>query len=53
MTNKEKAIEGLRSIAHWIETSKFDYDKRGLTHVLNMVVKDYTEYLKEKNGNNK
>jgi hypothetical protein len=48
MTHKEKAIEGLESIAHWMKTSSFDYDERGLKILLTDVFMDYKSYLKNK-----
>jgi len=48
MTDKEKAIEGLEAIAHWMKTSTFDYDEKGLKILLNDAFMDYRNYLKNK-----
>ena len=48
MTDKENAIGGLESIAHWMKTSTFDYDEKSLKILLNNVFLDYKKYLKNK-----
>lgn len=48
MTDKEKAIETLESVAHWMKTSSFDYDEKGLKILLNDAFMDYRKYLKNK-----
>ena len=48
MTHKEKAIETLESVAHWMKTSTFDYDEKGLKILLNDAFIDYKRYLKYK-----
>ena len=52
MTHKEKAIETLDSVAHWMKTSVFDYDLTNLEETLDEVKEDYKKYLKEKYGKN-
>ena len=47
MTNKEIAIEGLESIAHWMKRSSFDYEMIDLERALNEVKQDYKKYLDE------
>ena len=41
MTHKEKAIETLDSVAHWMKTSVFDYDLTNLEETLDEVKEDY------------
>lgn len=48
MTNKEQAIESLKSVAHWMKVSTFDYDPQDLSRVLDKVKEDYNIYLKNK-----
>ena len=46
--NKEKAIESLESIAHWMKKSSFDYSMMDLERALNEVKQDYKMYLDDK-----
>ena len=48
MKHKENAIKTLESVAHWMKTSSFDYDEKGLKILLNDVFLDYKKYLKNK-----
>jgi hypothetical protein len=48
MTEKEKAIENLESVAYWMNNSKTDYDLKDLHHILMTVIYHYENYLKEK-----
>jgi hypothetical protein len=48
MTEKEKAIENLESVAYWMKNSKTDYDLKDLHHVLMTAIYHYENYLKEK-----
>lgn len=45
MTSKEKAIETLEAIAHYMRKSSFDYELRHLDLLLNEVKEDYKKYL--------
>jgi hypothetical protein len=48
MTSKEKAIESLEGVAHWMRKSSFDYELAHLALLLNEVKEDYKKYLEEK-----
>ena len=48
MTSKERAIESLESVAHWMRKSSFDYELAHLAMLLNKVKEDYQKYLEEK-----
>tara|TARA_Y100001968_G_scaffold313770_1_gene338331 strand:- start:1491 stop:1637 length:147 start_codon:yes stop_codon:yes gene_type:complete len=48
MEPKERAIETLESLTHWLKTSRFDYDIEDLKFLLSIVVKDYKKYLDDK-----
>ena len=47
MTSKERAIESLEGIAHWMRKSSFDYKLVDLALALNEVKEDYKKYLEE------
>jgi len=47
MTHKERAIETLDSVAHWMKSSVFDYDLIDLEETLNEVKQNYKKYLDE------
>jgi len=45
MSNKEKAIESLISVARWMENSSFDYQIKDLKDIFDEVLNDYKQYL--------
>ena len=47
MTEKEKAIENLESVAYWMNNSKTNYDLVDLNHILMRALDHYNNYLKE------
>tara|TARA_R110002020_G_scaffold362876_1_gene575152 strand:- start:1394 stop:1561 length:168 start_codon:yes stop_codon:yes gene_type:complete len=52
MIHKEKAIETLESITHWMKTSSFDYDLKDLNKEFAFVLQDYKMYLDDKKNKN-
>ena len=46
MNNKETAIEILETLTHWMKTSGFEYTMRDLTDILDEVVDEYSQHLK-------
>ena len=44
---KESAINALKALTHWMETSTFDYEEDDLREILSEVLHDYKMYLQK------
>ena len=44
---KESAIQQLKALTHWMETSTFDYAEDDLQEILSEVLHDYKMYLQK------
>lgn len=44
---KESAINTLKALTHWMETSAFDYAEDDLQEILSEVLHDYKMYLQK------
>ena len=46
--HKKKAVDLLKTLTHWVETSKYDYNTRDFSSILSEIQARYVDYVELK-----
>jgi len=46
--HKNRALDLLKTLTHWVETSKYDYEVKDFSKVLSEIEERYLDYIKLK-----